>query len=95
VFTEGIADYVRFKLTFDNEGTGSLPEYSAKQYYKNIYRITAHFLPWNNNHDDGFVVILDKIRRKATYKVNIRKEKTGESLYNYRKCIGKTFKFKL
>ncbi|PKD20390.1 hypothetical protein APR41_14015 [Salegentibacter salinarum] len=91
MFTEGIADYVRFKLTFANEGTGSLPEYSAKQYYKNIYRITAHFLAWNN----GFVVILDKIRRKATYKVNIRKEKTGESLYNYRKCIGKTLKFKL
>lgn len=60
--TEGIADYIRYKYGVDNVGSKwSLPDYNAKQSYKNSYRITARFFAWlEQNVKPGLIATLDQ-----------------------------------
>ncbi|HXS54996.1 MAG TPA: basic secretory protein-like protein [Hanamia sp.] len=80
--TEGIADYVRYKLGVDNEGGGwKLPEYSARQNYDNAYRVTARFFVWiEKNYNKNLVKDLDKAMRSKTYTNDFWKKKTGKTV---------------
>lgn len=80
--TEGIADYVRYKLGVDNEGGGwKLPEYSARQNYDNAYRVTARFFVWiEKNYNKNLVKDLDKAMRSKTYTNGFWKKKTGKTV---------------
>ncbi len=79
--TEGIADYVRYKMGVDNAGANwKLPDYNAKQNYDNAYRITARFFVWIEQHyDKEFVKQLDAVMRKHTYKDDFAKQHTGKT----------------
>ncbi|BAV09999.1 hypothetical protein FLA_6052 [Filimonas lacunae] len=80
--TEGIADYVRFKMGVDNAGDGwKLPEFNASQHYTNSYRVTARFLVWiEKQYDKKFVKGLDNALRTHTYTENYWKAKTGKTV---------------
>jgi len=79
--TEGIADYVRYKMGVDNAGAGwKLPEYNAKQNYDNSYRITARFFVWIEQHyDKSFVKQLDAAMRSKTYTDDFAVKHTGKT----------------
>ncbi|TKK71643.1 secretory protein [Ilyomonas limi] len=79
--TEGIADYVRYKMGVDNAGANwKLTEYNAKQNYDNSYRITARFFVWiEQNHDKDFVKQLDAAMRSKTYTDDFAREHTGKT----------------
>lgn len=80
--TEGIADYVRFKLGVDNEGAGwKLPDYSSKQNYDNSYRITARFFVWiESKYRKDFVQKMDNVMRTHAYTPSIWKNLTGKTV---------------
>lgn len=79
--TEGIADYVRYKMGIDNDGAGwKLPDYNAKQNYDNAYRITARFFVWiEQQHDKDFVKQLDAAMRNKQYTDNFAQQHTGKT----------------
>lgn len=80
--TEGIADYVRYKLGYDNVGSKwTLPAFSSSQSYKNSYRITARFFVWleENVKKDLIKTLDDQLRRKA-YTQQSWVDLTGKSL---------------
>lgn len=80
--TEGIADYVRFKMGVDNEGAKwTMPAYTPKQNYTNAYRITARFLVWvEENYDKKLVVQMDAALRNHTYTADLWKTLTGKTV---------------
>lgn len=80
--TEGIADYVRFKMGVNNESAHwTLPNYSATQSYKNAYRVTARFLVWlEKNKKTGIVQQLDAAMRTHKYEAQIWKQLTGKTV---------------
>lgn len=67
--TEGIADFIRYKFGVDNIGSRwKLPEYNAKQNYKDSYRVTARFFEWiDQKVKPGMIIALDKELRAKTY----------------------------
>lgn len=67
--TEGIADYVRYKLGVDNAGAGwSLGEYEPGQHYTDAYGVTARFLVWMELHyKSTFVKEYDAALRAGTF----------------------------
>ncbi len=79
--TEGIADYVRYKMGVDNAGAGwKLPDYNTKQNYDNAYRITARFFIWiEQRYDKDFVKQLDAAMRGKKYKDDFAKQHTGKT----------------
>ncbi len=79
--TEGIADYVRYKMGVDNVGAGwKLPDYNAKQNYDNSYRVTARFFVWIEQHyNKDFVKQLDDVMRRHTYTDDFAKGHTGKT----------------
>lgn len=79
--TEGIADYVRYKMGVNNEGSNwKLPDYSTRQNFDNAYRITARFFVWiEKNYDKKFVKKLDKTMRERAYTAEFTKERTGKT----------------
>ena len=79
--TEGIADYVRYKIGVDNAGAGwKLPDYNAKQNYDNAYRITARFFVWIEQHcDKDFVKQLDGAMRSKKYRDDFATQHTGKT----------------
>ena len=80
--TEGIADYVRFRLGVNNEAANwKLPDYSAKQKYDNSYRVTARFFVWiENRYNKKLVRHLDEAMRTKKYTDAIWKQLTGKTL---------------
>ncbi|TBO40972.1 basic secretory protein-like protein [Pedobacter kyonggii] len=80
--TEGIADYVRYKYGVDNVGSKwSLPEYNAKQSYKNSYRITARFFAWlEQNVKPGLIATLDQQLRAHRYSEQSWAALTGKTV---------------
>lgn len=80
--TEGIADYVRFKVGVDNKGANwTLPNFSPKQNYENAYRVTARFLVWlEKNKRKGIVKQLDSDLRTKTYNAQIWEKLTGKTV---------------
>ena len=80
--TEGIADYVRYKYGVDNVGSKwSLPDYNAKQSYKNSYRITARFFAWlEQNVKPGLIATLDQQLRTHQYKEESWTALTGKTV---------------
>ncbi|HMR83270.1 MAG TPA: basic secretory protein-like protein [Niabella sp.] len=80
--TEGVADYVRYKLGVNNTaGNWSLPEFSEKQHYTNAYRVTARFFVWiEKNHNRKLVKQLDHAMRTKTYTENFWKKETGKTV---------------
>lgn len=80
--TEGIADYVRYKMGVDNAGAGwSLTPFSAKHNYNNAYRITARFMVWTEQHyDKKLVKKLDAAMRTKTYQSGLWKTLTGKTV---------------
>lgn len=79
--TEGIADYVRYKMgLYNKEADWKLPEYSPKQNFDNSYRITARFFVWiENRYDKKFVKKLDKAMREKTYTDEFARNNTGKT----------------
>ncbi|KAH7703978.1 hypothetical protein AAVH_28841 [Aphelenchoides avenae] len=67
--TEGIADYVRYKLGVDNAGAGwSLGEFQPGQQYTDAYRVTARFLVWMElRYKSTFVKEYDAALRAGTF----------------------------
>jgi hypothetical protein len=80
--TEGIADYVRFKMGVDNQGAHwTLPNFSTKQSYENAYRVTARFLVWiEKNKGKGIVKQLDSDLRTRKYNAETWKQLTGKTV---------------
>lgn len=80
--TEGIADYVRYKLGVDNAGAGwSLPAFSPGQRYTDAYRVTARFLEWIEQRvHKGMVKELDAAMRSRSYEDALWKKLTGKSV---------------
>ncbi|MDB5208200.1 MAG: secretory protein [Flavisolibacter sp.] len=79
--TEGIADYVRYKMGVNNEAANwKMPDYSAKQNFNNSYRITARFFVWiEKKYDKKFVRKLDKAMREKAYTATFVKEHTSKT----------------
>lgn len=80
--TEGIADYVRYKLGVNNEaGKWSLPEYSTKQSYRDAYRVTARFFLWiEKNYKKDLVKKLDADMRQKEYTQEFWERETGKTI---------------
>jgi len=80
--TEGVADYVRYKLGVNNKaGNWSLPEFSEKQHYTNAYRVTARFFVWiEKNYNKKLVKKLDHAMRTKTYTDDFWKKETGKTV---------------
>jgi ribosomal protein L23 len=80
--TEGIADYVRYRLGVNNEAAKwKLPDYAAKQKYDNSYRITARFFVWiENKYNKKLVQELDAAMRNKKYTEDIWKQLTGKTV---------------
>ncbi len=79
--TEGIADYVRYKMGISNAAADwKLPDYNAKQNYDNSYRITARFFVWIEQHyDKTFVKQLDAAMRNKSYTDGFTVQHTGKT----------------
>jgi hypothetical protein len=79
--TEGIADYVRYKMGINNEAANwKLPAYTPKQNFDNSYRVTARFFAWiEKQYDKNFVRKLDRAMREKTYSENFTKDCTGKT----------------
>jgi len=80
--TEGIADYVRYKMGVDNAGAGwSLTPFSVEQNYDNAYRVTARFMVWTEQYyDKQLVKKLDAAMRTETYQNSLWKTLTGKTV---------------
>ncbi|MGC4232086.1 MAG: basic secretory protein-like protein [Niabella sp.] len=80
--TEGVADYVRYKLGVNNAaGNWRLPEFSEKQHYTNAYRVTARFFVWiEKNYNKKLVKKLDHAMRTKTYTEDFWKKETGKTV---------------
>lgn len=80
--TEGIADYVRYKLGVNNgPGGWKLPDYNSKQHYTDAYRVTARFFVWiEKNNQKKLVVRLDKAMREKKYTPDFWKKETGKTI---------------
>lgn len=80
--TEGVADYVRYKLGVNNAAANwSLPAFSEKQHYTNAYRVTARFFVWiEKNHSKKLVKKLDHAMRTKTYTQDFWKKETGKTV---------------
>ena len=80
--TEGIADYVRYKLGVNNEAGGwKLTEYNSKQNYQNAYRITARFFVWLEKHfDKNLVKKLNTVMHNKQYTPSFWQEETGKTI---------------
>lgn len=79
---EGIADYARAKFGVNNAASGwTMPEFDAKQSYKDAYRVTARFFVWLEKHvKPGIVVSLDQSMREAKYTPEFWKQQAGKSV---------------
>lgn len=95
--TEGIADYVRYTFGINNKAAKwTLPNYNAKQSYKNAYRITARFLLWVRKHTNKDIVKhLDASLRNGTYETGLWKKLTGSTLDQLWSDYGKNSKLRL
>lgn len=80
--TEGIADYVRYKLGVNNDKGGwKLPEYNSKQSYQDAYRVTARFFVWiEKNYDKNMVRKLNTAMRQKEYTPGFWKKETGKTI---------------
>lgn len=80
--TEGIADYVRFKLGVNNKAANwTLPEYKSTQRYTDAYRVTARFFLWiEKNYNDKIIKKLDHAMRTKTYTESFWVKETGKSV---------------
>jgi hypothetical protein len=80
--TEGIADYVRYKMGVDNALSGwRLPGYNSKQSYTDAYRITARFFVWiEKNHKRNLVKKLNTAMRNNSYNTAFWKKETGKTI---------------
>ncbi len=80
--TEGIADYVRFKMGVNNVASGwSLPEFKQSHKYTDAYRVTARFFVWiENKYDKKLVKKLDIAMRSRTYTDQFWKKNTGKTV---------------
>lgn len=79
--TEGVADYVRYKLGVDNEGADwKLTDFNEKQSYENSYRITARFFHWLESRKKGTVKKLDAAMRNKTYSDSFWTEQFGKDV---------------
>lgn len=80
--TEGIADYVRYKVGVNNAAGGwKLPEYNGKQNYTNAYRVTARFFVWvEKNYKKNFVKVLNAEMRNKKYKSSFWEKETGKTV---------------
>ncbi len=67
--TEGIADYVRYKMGVNNASSGwRLPDYNSKQNYTDAYRVTARFFVWiEKNYKRNLVKKLNTAMRDKLY----------------------------
>ncbi len=77
--TEGIADYVRYRMGMYNAQAGwGLPDYAPDQRYEEAYRVTARFLVWVEEQKNANAVkVLDAALRNQTYKPDLWKTLTG------------------
>lgn len=89
--TEGIADYVRYKLGVNNdEGGWKLPEYNSKQSYRNAYRVTARFFLWlEKNYDKNLVKKLNADMRNKEYSPDFWQKETGKTIDELWDAYGK------
>ena len=80
--TEGIADYVRYKMGVNNKaGNWSLPAYKEGQHYTNAYRVTARFFVWiEKKYSSDIIQKLDKAMRTKTYTAAFWKEQAGKTV---------------
>ena len=80
--TEGIADFVRYKLGINNKAAHwALPNYDNSQKYSNAYRVTARFFVWLSKHyDQAFVSKLDAVMRADAYTPEFWKQQTGKTV---------------
>lgn len=80
--TEGIADYIRFKMGLYNDEAGwKLPDFKESQKYTDSYRITARFFNWiESNISSGIIRRLDKSMRSGSYQEQFWNKETGRSV---------------
>ncbi|KAH7705196.1 hypothetical protein AAVH_27599 [Aphelenchoides avenae] len=78
---EGIADYVRYTMGFDNKGAGwSLPAFKPSQHYTNGYAVTARFFVWlEKKVKPGLVKAYDKALRDGKH-ADFFKRFTGKTV---------------
>lgn len=95
--TEGIADYVRYVYGVNNKAADwAMPNYTAKQSYKNAYRVTARFLVWvEKKYNKSIVDKLDAAARDDTYSADLWKELTGKTVDELWELYGKNPALKL
>ncbi len=80
--TEGVADYVRYKMGVNNAaGNWSLPALKENHHYTNAYRVTARFFVWiESKHGEGLVKKLDHAMRSKEYSEEFWKTHTGKTV---------------
>ncbi|MDE3183268.1 MAG: secretory protein [Bacteroidota bacterium] len=80
--TEGIADYVRYKMGVDNTFSGwRLPDYNSKQNYTDAYRVTARFFVWiEKNYKRNLVKKLNTAMRDKSYNTAFWNKETGKTI---------------
>jgi hypothetical protein len=80
--TEGVADYVRYKLGVNNPASNwSLPALTDKHHYTNAYRVTARFFVWiEKNYSKKMVQKLDHAMRTKTYTQDFWAKETGKTV---------------
>jgi hypothetical protein len=80
--TEGVADYVRYKMGVNNAaGNWSLPALRENHHYTNAYRVTARFFVWiESKHGEGLVKKLDHAMRSKEYSEEFWKTHTGKTV---------------
>lgn len=80
--TEGVADYVRYKLGVNNAAANwSLPALTDKHHYTNAYRVTARFFVWIEKHyTKKMVQKLDHAMRTKTYSNDFWAKETGKTV---------------
>ncbi len=90
-FTEGLADYARHLYGPREQPNWALPaKLTAKQSYKNSYRITGKFLLWLDEKHPG---VVDKLHRKMQdreFVIEDFKTLTGKTVDElWEECVGK------
>lgn len=80
--TEGIADYVRYKVGIENTSSGwRLPDYNSKQRYTDAYRVTARFFVWiEKNYKRNLVKKLNIAMRDKSYNTSFWAKETGKTI---------------
>jgi hypothetical protein len=80
--TEGIADYVRYKMGVNNAAAGwKLPDLKPGHNYDNAYRITARFFVWLEKYKKADLVAkLNRAMTRGKYKDSFWRKQTGQEL---------------